>query len=82
MFFFSLLERKKRSSRIHVKRKNGNIKRKICTEKRITTSPKDLSIALNNHGQHDYLSFLSSLPISVSHNLEIKANKLHDRANK
>ena len=45
--------------------------RKICTEKRIHTSLKDLSIALNNHGQHGLLSFLSSLPISVLRNLEL-----------
>ena len=32
---FSVLECKKRKSRSHGKRKNGNIKRKICTEKRL-----------------------------------------------
>ena len=42
---FSLLECKKRKSRSHGKRENGNIKRKICTEERINTSLKDLSIA-------------------------------------
>ena len=35
---FSVLECKKRKSRSHGKRKNGNIKRKICTEKRLNTS--------------------------------------------
>ena len=45
--------------------KNGNIKRKICTDKRLNTSLKDLSLALNNHGWHGLFSFLSSLPISV-----------------
>ena len=51
--FFSLLECKKRKSRYHGKRKNGNvIKRKIGTEKRINTSLKHLSVALNDHGQH------------------------------
>ena len=73
---FSLLKCKKR------KRKNGNIKRKIYTEKRINTSLKDLSIALNTHGRHGLLSFLSYLPISVLRNLEYGANKLDDRANK
>ena len=34
LMFFSVLECKKRKSRSHGKRKNGNIKRKICTEKR------------------------------------------------
>ena len=52
MFFFSVLECKKRKSRSHGKRKNGNIKRKICTEKRLNTSLKDLSLALTNHGCH------------------------------
>ena len=71
----------KRKSRSHVKRNNDNIKRKICTEKRLNTSLKDLSLALTNHGQHSLFSFLSSLPISVLHNLELEANKLYNRAN-
>ena len=62
--------------------KNGNIKRKICTEKRLNTSLKDLYIALNNHDWHGLFSFLTSLPISVLRNLELEANKLYDRANK
>ena len=62
--------------------KNGNIRRNICAEKRLNTSLKDLSIALNNHGSHGLFSFLSSLPISVLHNSELEANKLYDRANK
>ena len=73
---------KKRKSRSHGKRKNGNIKRKICTEKCLNTSLKDLSLALTNHGRHGLFSFLSSLPISVLRNLELEANKLYDRANK
>ena len=76
------MECKKRKSRSHGKRKNGNIKRKICTEKRLNTSLKDLSLALTNHGRHGLFSFLSSLPISVLRNLELEANKLYDRANK
>ena len=71
LMFFSLLICKKRKSRSHGKRKNGNIKRKICIEKCINTSLKDLSIALNNHGLHCLLSILSSLPISVLCYLEI-----------
>ena len=51
-------------------------------EKCISTSLKDLSIALNNHGWHGLLSFLSSLHISVLRNLELEAKKLYDRANK
>ena len=73
---------KKRKSRSHGKRKNGNIKRKICTEKRLITSLKDLSVALTNHGRHGLFLFLSSLPISVLRNLELEANKLYHRANK
>ena len=46
MCFFSVLDSKKRKKRSQGKRKNGNIKRKICTEKRINTSLKDLSITL------------------------------------
>ena len=37
---------KKRKRRSHGKRKNGNIKGQIYTEKRLDTSLKDLSIAL------------------------------------
>ena len=53
-----------------------------CAEKRINTYPQDLSLALNNHGRHGLLSFLSSLPISVLRNLELEANKFYNRANK
>ena len=81
LIFFYVLKCKKRKSRSHGKRKNGNIKSKICTEKRLNTSLKDLSIALNNHGRHGLFSFLSSLPISVLRNLELEANKHYDRAN-
>ena len=78
---FSVLKCKKRKSRSHGKRNNGNIKRKICTERRLNTSLKDLSIALNNHGWHGLFSFLSSLPVSFLLNLELEANKLYARAN-
>ena len=67
---FIVLECKKLKSRSHGKRKNGNIKCKICTEKRLNTSLKDLSLALNNHCRHSLFSFLSSFPISVLRNLE------------
>ena len=79
---FLFLNVKKRKSRSHGKHKNGNIKRKVCTEKCIHTSLKDLSKALNNHGRHCLFYFLSSLPISVLRCLELEANKLYDRANK
>ena len=82
ILMFFLFWNVKRKSRYLGKRKNGNIKHKICTEKRINTSLKDLSITLNNHGGHGLFSFLSSFPISVLPNLELEANKLYDRANK
>ena len=41
---FSVLECKKCKCRSHGKRKNGNLKRHICTEKRLNTSLKALSI--------------------------------------
>ena len=68
LMFFLFWNEKKRKSRSHGKRKNGNIKRKICTEKRLNTSLKNLSLALTNHGQHGLFSFLSSLSISVLRN--------------
>ena len=77
--FFSVLECKKRKSRSHGKRKNGNIKRKICTVKRINTSQKDLSIALNNYGQHVFFFIFKSLALR---NLELEANKLYNRTKK
>ena len=55
---------------------------KFVLKKRLNTSLKDLPLALTNHGRHGLFSFLSSLPISVLHNLELEANKLYDRANK
>ena len=65
--FFSVLECKKRKKRrSHGKRKNSNIKRKICTEKRLNTSLKDFSLTLNNHDRHGFIIFIfNSLPISV-----------------
>ena len=45
LMFFSVLECKKRKNKSHGKRKNGIIKCKICTEKRLNTSLKDLSLA-------------------------------------
>ena len=66
LMFFLFWNVNKRKRRSHGKRKNGNIKRKICNEKRINNSPKDFSTAINNHGRHGLFSFLSSLPISVT----------------
>ena len=41
--------------------KMATLKRKICTEKRLNTSLKDLSIALNNNGLHGLFSFFKFL---------------------
>ena len=60
--------------------KMATLSAKFVLKKLINTSLKDHSIAFNNHGQHGLLSFLSSLPISVLHNLE--ANKNYGRDTK
>ena len=70
LMFFLFWNVKKRKRRSHGKRKNGNTKRKICTEKRLNTSLKDLSLALTNQGWHGLFSFLRSLLILVLRNLE------------
>ena len=75
---FSLLGCKKHKSRSHGKLENGNIKCKICTEERINTSLKDLSIALNNHDWHCLLSFLNSLPISVKRLINFTIELTHN----
>ena len=80
--FFLLWNVKNVKVDLMVNVENGNIKRKICTEKRLNTSLQDISSASTNHGRHGLFSFLSSLPISVLRNLELEANKLYDRANK
>ena len=76
---FSLLEIRKRKSRSHGIRKQGNGKRKKRAVKRSNTSLKDLSKVLEDHGRHSMLSFLSSLPISVLRILDTEANKFYDR---
>ena len=82
LMFFLLWNVRNVKVYLMVNEKNDKIKRKICTEKRINTSLKDLSVVLFCHGQHGLLSFLSSLPISVLRNLELEANNLNDRASK
>ena len=78
--FFLFWNVKKRKSRSHGKRKNGNIKCKnFVLKKRLNTS---LSLAWTNHGRHGLFSFLSSLPISFLRNLQLEAIKLYDRTNK
>ena len=49
LMFFHFWNVKKSKRRSHGKRKNGNIKRKTCTEKRINTSLEDLPMALKIH---------------------------------
>ena len=76
---FSFLEFRKRKSRSHGLRQNGNKKRKMSTVKRTNTSSKDLSQELKGNGRQSMLSFLSSLPISELRDLEPEANKFYDR---
>ena len=76
---FSLLEIRKRKSRSHGTKKNGNGKRKKRAVKRSNTSLKDLSKILEDHGRHTMLSFLSSLHVSVLRILDTEANKFYDR---
>ena len=54
----------------------------MCRKTLLNTSLKDISVVLSNHGRHGLLSFLSSLPISVLHNLEFyyRANTLYNTA--
>ena len=82
MVFFSVLECKNVNVDLMVNVKMATLSAKLCTEKRLNTSLKDLFLALNNHGPHGLFSFLSYLPITVLRNLEVEANKLYDRANK
>ena len=72
---FSLLEIRKRKSRSHGIRKNGNGKRKKRAVKRSNTSLEDWSKVLEDHGRHSMLSFLNSrLRI-----LDTEANKFYDK---
>ena len=45
LMFFFCFGMKKRKSRSHGKRKNGNIRRKICTEKRLNSTVIMVSMA-------------------------------------
>ena len=73
---FSLLEIRKRKRRSHGKRQKGNDKRKRCAAQKSGTSLNNLSSKLREHGQHEMLSFLSSLPIPVLCILDIEANRV------
>ena len=76
---FSLLEFRKRKSRSHGKRQQGNDKHKICAAQKSNTSLYDLSKKLREHGRHAMLSLLSSLSrIPVLRILDTEANRFYD----
>ena len=75
---FSLLECRKRKTKSHDIRTNGNYKRKNRANKRANTTLKCLSKVLKDQGRHSMLSFLSSLPITVLRSLVTEANKFYD----
>ena len=78
MFFFSLLDIRKRNNRSLGKHKNGNLKRK---NKHVLTL-SELSIILKHSGRHMAPSGLVTLSISSLRNLDIEANKFYDRAHR
>ena len=69
---FSLLEFRKRTARSHGIKKNGNCKRKSRVQKLANCTLRDLAAKLDVHGRHCMLSYLSSLPISALHSLDIE----------
>ena len=79
---FSLLEFRKRTARSYGIKKNRNCKRKSRVQKLANCTLRDLAAKLDVHGRHYMLSYLSSLPISVLHNLDTEANKFYDRTNR
>ena len=76
---FSLLEFRKRKTRSHGIKKNGNCKRKSRVQKLANCTLRDLATKLDVHGRHCMLSYLSSSPISVLRSLGTEANKFYDR---
>ena len=69
MVFFLFWNVKNVKIDLMVNVKMATLSAKCVLKKRIHTSLKDLSIALNYHCWHGLFSFLSSLPISVLRNL-------------
>ena len=63
---FSFLEFRKRTARAHEIKKNGNCKRKSRVQMLANCTLRDLATKLDVHGRHCMLSYLSSLPISVT----------------
>ena len=78
---FSLLEFQKRKSRSHGKRQKGNDKRKRCAAEKSNTSLNDLSTKLRELVRYAMLLFLSSLPMTILHILDIESNRFYDRKN-
>ena len=78
MFFFSLLNIRKRNKQSHRKRKNRNLKRK----NRYSLTLSDLSIISKQSGHHIALSRLVTLSICSLRNLDIGASKFDDRAHR
>ena len=75
----TLSECRKRKSRSHGIRENGNDKRKRCAAMKLNTSLNDLAIKLRIRGIYSMVSYLSSLPIAVLRSLDTEANRLYDR---
>ena len=74
---FSIFSIRKRKSRSHGKRKNGNIKRK--SRKKISVS--DLHNLLSTAGKHAMLSLLSSLSVSSLRDIDKQADRIDLRTN-
>jgi hypothetical protein len=69
---FSIYSTRKRKSRSHGIRKNGNIKRKS----RLATNVTDLHNLLLQRGKHKMLSLLSSLSLSSLRDIDNEADKI------
>lgn len=72
---FSIFSIRKRKTRSHGIRRNGNIKRKS----RLSMSVQDLHNILIQTGKHAMLSRLSSLPISSIRSIDEQADKIYLR---
>ena len=72
---FSIFSIRKRKTRSHGMRRNGNIKRKS----RIKLTVNDLHTILTHTGKHAMLSRLSSLPIASIRSIDEEADKIYLR---
>ena len=77
MCFFPLLDIRKSNKRSKGGRINGNLKRKTTCFNSFS-----LSITLKHSGRHMALSSLVTLSVSSLRNLDIQANKFHDRVHR